>query len=83
LCLLGQAHGASRVSLEVLYVLFYGTAANRRTVLVVDHEPEVLRFTTTILYRHALKAQVAQDRVEGPECYHRHRDELCLVITTF
>jgi DNA-binding NtrC family response regulator len=50
-------------------------------VLIVDDEPEVLRFAGVALAKAGFGVQVAQDGEEGLECFHKHHHELCLVIT--
>jgi DNA-binding NtrC family response regulator len=53
----------------------------RNVILVVDDDYEVLRFITTVLSRAGFRVQVAHDGAEGLECYHKHRDDLCLVLS--
>jgi two-component system cell cycle sensor histidine kinase/response regulator CckA len=50
-------------------------------VLIVDDEPEVLRFTGVALAKAGFGVQVAKDGEEGLECFHKRHHELCLVIT--
>lgn len=52
----------------------------RNTILVVDDEESVLRSLTAVLAKLGLKVQVAQSGPEGIECFHRHRDEILLVL---
>jgi DNA-binding NtrC family response regulator len=51
------------------------------TILVVDDDHDVLRFITTVLAKAGFSVQVAHDGAEGLECYVKHRNQLCLVIS--
>jgi CheY-like chemotaxis protein len=53
----------------------------RNTILVVDDEESVIRSLTAVLAKLGLKVQVAQSGPEGIDCFHRHRDEILLVLT--
>jgi CheY-like chemotaxis protein len=53
----------------------------RGVILVADDDAEVLRFISTVLQKYGFKVQVAGDGAEGLDCYHKHRHELCLVVT--
>ena len=55
--------------------------SGRNVILVVDDNPEVLRCCTSILGSAGFRVQVAGDGEEGLECFHRHRGELCLILT--
>jgi len=54
---------------------------SRNVVLLVDDEPEVLRFAGVVLAKASFRIQAAHDGEEGLECFHRHHHELCLVVT--
>jgi len=53
----------------------------RDVILVVDDNPDVLRCSTSILASAGFRVQVAGDGVEAMECFHKHRREICLVLT--
>jgi len=53
----------------------------RNVILVVDDDHEVLRFITTVLAKAEFRVQVAHDGAAGLECYLKHRQELCLLIS--
>jgi len=50
-------------------------------ILVVDDNTDVLRASTSILASAGFRVQVAGDGVEALECFHKHRHEICLVLT--
>lgn len=52
----------------------------RKTILVVDDEESVIRSLTAVLGKLGFKVQVAQSGPEGIDCFHRHRDEILLVL---
>jgi DNA-binding NtrC family response regulator len=54
---------------------------HKRVVLTVDDNSDVLQILRAILHRNGFHVQVAADGIEGLECFHKHHDELCLVIT--
>jgi two-component system cell cycle sensor histidine kinase/response regulator CckA len=54
---------------------------HKRVILTVDDNSDVLHLLRRILLRNGFHVQVAADGLEGLDCFHKHRDELCLVIT--
>jgi CheY-like chemotaxis protein len=56
-------------------------ALNRNLVLVVDDQPEVCRITSAVLSKAGFSIQVASDGQEGLECFVKHQNEICLVLS--
>jgi two-component system, cell cycle sensor histidine kinase and response regulator CckA len=57
------------------------TGIVKNVFLVVDDQPEIRRVATVALSRAGFSAQVAEDGQEGLECFLRHRQDVCLVVS--
>ncbi len=56
------------------------TKQSRSMVLVVDDEKVVLRLASAVLSEAGYATVVAESAADGLECYHKHREEISLVL---
>jgi DNA-binding NtrC family response regulator len=57
------------------------SAALANTILVVDDEPAVLRFSQAVLSKAGFQTLTARDGVDGLAVYRAHKAEICLILS--
>ena len=58
-----------------------GASNPKNIILVVDDEQDIRLMATQALSEAGLRAKVAEDGGSGLECFIKHKEEICLVLT--